>query len=169
MLGLVLDGLRPGLSLTLSRKTGRRWKRILTYRRLLSAMAQSALKVICCPRRRDPSLKTFCSMCAGFSGRRPKTKRPEESAPPWPGLIERRSSINRQRTGRLRQNLRTSGKNFGEEGKWSPAMALDASQIGTRSENRSYNICLLYHSTVIKCEPLERGARRNRKASKRRK
>lgn len=46
-------------------------------------------------------------------------------------------------------------------------MALDALQIGTRSENHSENNRLLYHSTVVKCEPFERGARRNRKASKR--
>lgn len=38
---------------------------------------------------------------------------------------------------KLRQNLRTSGNNFGEEGEWSPAMALDASQIGTRLKNHS--------------------------------
>ena len=46
-------------------------------------------------------------------------------------------------------------------------MALDASKIGTRLKNHSENNCLLYHSTVVKCEPFERGARRNRKASKR--
>ena len=40
---------------------------------------------------------------------------------------------------------------------WALAMALDASRIETRSKNRSKNIYLLYHSTVVKYEPFERG------------
>lgn len=54
MLRSGLDGLRPGLLTSCPRKANRRRKRILTYRRLLSATARSV-----------PD--NFCSMCAGFA------------------------------------------------------------------------------------------------------
>lgn len=170
MLELVFDGLRPGLLLTLSRKTGRKWKRILTYRRLLSAMAQSALKnnLLFAATRPVPEnfLPQFRCAQVFLEGDR---RRKDRNNPHLPGLALQRDA--RQQTGDEQTGCGKTcthrAKNIGEVGEKAPAMALDASQIRTRSKNHSENNCLLYHSTVVKCEPFERSTRRNRKTSKR--
>ena len=96
-------------------------------------------------------------------------RRKDRKNPHLPGLALQRDA--RQQTGDEQADCGKTcthrAKNIGEVGEKAPAMALDASQIRTRSKNHSENNCLLYHSTVVKCEPFERGTRRNREASKR--
>ena len=96
-------------------------------------------------------------------------RRKDRKNPHLPGLALQRDA--RQQTGDEQAGCDKTcthrAKNIGEVGEKAPAMALDASQIRTRSKNHSENNCLLYHSTVVKCEPFERDTRRNRKTSKR--
>lgn len=87
-------------------------------------------------------------------------RRKDRKNPHLPGLALQRDA--RQQTGDEQAGCgktctHRANNSVKKGGGWALAMALDASRIETRSKNRSKNIYLLYHSTVVKCEPFERG------------
>ena len=128
MLRSGLDGLRPGLLTSCLRKANRRRKRILTYRRLLSAAAQSALKTFC----RSSDMRRFFWKATEDE----KTGRIRTSlALPYREALVNKPAMNRQAAAKPSH----IEQKFGEEGGWALAMALDASRIEARSKNRSEN------------------------------